>query len=64
MSGNNPTGKDSKVLILTVKDQSEVHIDGPCIVVVIKDKQGKMKLGFKADKSVKVLRGELVKGAA
>jgi carbon storage regulator CsrA len=53
------------MLILTVKDQSEVHIDGPCIVVVLKDKQGKMKLGFKADKSVKVLRGELLaKGAA
>jgi carbon storage regulator CsrA len=48
------------MLILTVKDQSEVHIDGPCIVVVLKDKQGKMKLGFKGPKSTKVLRGELL----
>jgi len=52
------------VLILTVRDQSEIHIDGPCVVVVLKDKQGKLKLGFKAPKAVKVLRGELLQRKA
>jgi carbon storage regulator CsrA len=52
------------MLVLTVKDRTEIHCDGPIVVVVIKDKHGKMKLGFKGPKSTKVLRGELIKGAA
>lgn len=52
------------MLILTVAVNKEVIIDGPCRIVLLKDKRGNLKLGFKGPKSTKVLRGELIKGAA
>lgn len=49
------------MLVLDRKELESIVIDGPAKIVVQRIKGGRIKLGIVADKSVKVLRGELLK---
>jgi carbon storage regulator CsrA len=49
------------MLVLDRKEQQSIVIDGPAKITVQRIKGGRIKLGIEADKSVKVLRGELIK---
>ena len=47
------------MLCITRKKGQTVKVDGPCEIVIIKTSSGAIKLGFKADRSTIILRGEL-----
>lgn len=48
------------MLVVTRVKGEKVYCCGPATLKVVQTKKGKTKLGFKADKNVKVLRGELL----
>lgn len=52
------------MLVLTRGEYQAVVVSGPCRVVVTEAKDGKVKLGFEAEPSVKILREELLDAEA
>ena len=48
------------MLVLERQQNEAVIIDGPCRVVITKVRGDRIWLGFTADKSVRILREELV----
>ena len=47
------------MLILTRKASQGISVDGPCEIVILEVNRGRVKLGFVADRDVKILRTEL-----
>jgi carbon storage regulator CsrA len=52
--------KDLEMLILDRKEEQSVTINGPCIVKVIRIDGNRIKLGFVAKESTKIMRTELI----
>lgn len=48
------------MLVLDRKSGQSVIVNGPAKIVVIRTSSGRIKLGIEADKSVKILRSELL----
>jgi carbon storage regulator CsrA len=48
------------MLVLSRKINEEIVTNGPCTITLIDIDRGKARLGFVADKSVKVMRSELL----
>jgi carbon storage regulator CsrA len=48
------------MLILTRMENQSVTVDGPCIVKVIRIDGNRIKLGFVAKDSTKIMRTELI----
>jgi carbon storage regulator len=48
------------MLILTRMENESVTVDGPCIVKVIRIDGNRIKLGFVAKDSTKIMRTELI----
>ena len=46
-------------LVLSRRVNQEIVIDGPCVLKVVKIHGGNVRLKITADKSVKIIRGEL-----
>lgn len=47
------------MLVLSRKPGQAIDIDGPCRVTVIRVAGDKVRIGFEADRGVKILRSEL-----
>ena len=47
-------------LALTRREWETLVIDGPCTITVIRISRGHVRLTVDADRSVKILRGEIV----
>ena len=52
--------KGSQMLILTRNEEQSVTVDGPCIVKVLGIQGNRVKLGFIAKDSTKIVRTELI----
>ena len=48
------------MLVLTRTEAQELHIDGPCIVRILRVAGGSVRIGLVADTDVRIRRGELV----
>lgn len=46
-------------LVLTRKDTETIIVDGPCIIEIIRTDPGRAKVGIRADRKVRIRRGEL-----
>ena len=49
------------MLVLSRREGQSIRIDGPCVVTLIEidEFRAKVKLGFEAEKSVRILRTEI-----
>ena len=48
------------MLVLNRNVSETIHVDGPCVITVVRVKSNAIRLGIQAGPTVKILRGELV----
>lgn len=51
------------MLVLTRKVGEAITVDGPCELIVRQCKTGSVSIAIKADRSVRIVRSELLKAA-
>lgn len=44
------------MLVLSVKPQERIEINGPCVIVLTEIKHGRIKLGFEAEQTTNIGR--------